>query len=173
VEALVWYVMGVVGFIVHAGWRGRSWGATERWEIAVRWWFLAGGLWLLFSASGHLLVPDQVAESIGWPAGSPFQREVGFSDLAWGVLGIACSRVRGSFREAFAVGTLIFLWGAAGGHIYELVTEGNRARNNAGVLLYVDILAPAINVLLLWRLRVAEGAAPRGRSTPISVAAAP
>jgi hypothetical protein len=171
VEALVWYVMCGVGWAAHMAWRGRSWSASERWEIGVRWWFLAGGLWLLFSASGHLFVPDQVAESIGWPAGSPFQREVGFSDLAWGVLGVACVRVRGTFREAFAVGILIFLWGAAGGHIYELVTEDNHARNNAGILLYVDILAPAINVLLLWRLRSAERAAPVGRPARLEAAA--
>jgi hypothetical protein len=170
-EALVWYVIGVLGFAVHAAWRGRSWSGQERLEAAVRWWFLSGGLWLLFSASGHLFVPDQVAESIGWPAGSPFQREVGFSDLAWGVLGIACVRVRGSFREAFAVGTLLFLWGAAGGHIYELVTEDNRARNNAGILLYVDILAPAINVLLLWRLRLAERETPESPSPRLEAAA--
>src|SRR6476659_8155319 len=31
---------------------------------------------------------DDVARSIGWPPGSPFQWEVGVADLGWGVLGV-------------------------------------------------------------------------------------
>ncbi|MES0361085.1 MAG: DUF6790 family protein, partial [Anaerolineales bacterium] len=35
---------------------------------------------------GHLFLSDQVAESIGWSIGSPFQLEMGFANLALGVL---------------------------------------------------------------------------------------
>jgi hypothetical protein len=35
----------------------------------------------IVGASGHLLYPDPVARSIGWPAGNPFQWEVGVADL--------------------------------------------------------------------------------------------
>jgi hypothetical protein len=35
---------------------------------------------------GHVLTPDAVAESIGWPKNSPFQQEIGFANLALGVL---------------------------------------------------------------------------------------
>src|SRR5262245_16892817 len=38
----------------------------------------------------HVFFPDQAAHLIGWPAGSPFQFEVGFHDGAWGLLGFLC-----------------------------------------------------------------------------------
>jgi hypothetical protein len=45
----------------------------------------------------HIFLADEVAESIGWPAGSPFQREVAFANLALGVLGVlAMNRRDGS-----------------------------------------------------------------------------
>src|SRR5215207_6591762 len=37
---------------------------------------------------GHFFISDSVAESIGWPTGNPFQLEVGFANLAIGILGI-------------------------------------------------------------------------------------
>ncbi|HUV26790.1 MAG TPA: DUF6790 family protein, partial [Anaerolineales bacterium] len=37
---------------------------------------------------GHLFLSNQVAEAVGWPAGSPFQLEMGFANLVIGVLGI-------------------------------------------------------------------------------------
>ena len=40
---------------------------------------------------GHMFISDSVAESIGWPTGSPFQLEVGFANLAIGILGIVAS----------------------------------------------------------------------------------
>lgn len=159
-EALVCLLLATLGFGVHMALRGRKMTSRQRLEYAVRWWFGGGALGLLVAASGHLFAADQVAESIGWPTGSPFQREVGFSDLAWGMLGVLCIRMRGTIREAFVIGTAIFLWGAAGGHIYEMLTQGNFSRNNSGVLLAIDILLPVANALLLWRLRVAESTDP-------------
>jgi hypothetical protein len=155
-EAFVCLLVAVVGYSIHMLLRGRQWTAQQRLERAVQWWFGGGGLWLLVAASGHLFAADEVAKSIGWPPGSPFQREIGFSDLAWGVLGVLCIRMRGTFREAFVIGTGIFLWGAAGGHIYEMITEDNFSRNNSGLLLAIDILLPVADAALLWRLRVAE-----------------
>jgi hypothetical protein len=37
---------------------------------------------------GHFFISDSVAKSIGWPTGNPFQLEVGFANLAIGILGI-------------------------------------------------------------------------------------
>jgi hypothetical protein len=114
------------------------------------------GAMFLIAGSGHLFRADEIAESIGWATGSPFQREIGFTDVAWGVLGVVSIRARGSFREAFVLGSLVFLWGAAGGHIYEMVANDNSAPNNSGMMLYMDIIAPVVSVLVLWRLRMTE-----------------
>jgi uncharacterized membrane protein HdeD (DUF308 family) len=165
VVALVILTLGTAGFLAHWHLRGREWTVRERWEHATRWWLGAMGAFLLVAGFGHLFRADEIAESIGWPVGSPFQREIGFTDVAWGVLGLVAVRARGSFREAFALGTLIFLWGAAGGHVYEMVANDNTAPNNSGMMLYMDIIAPIISVVVLWRLRVEERRA--GASAPV------
>jgi hypothetical protein len=48
------------------------------------------------------------------------------------------------------VGPVLFLLGAAGGHIYQIVNADNFARGNAGVILCTDILIPLIAFALLW-----------------------
>jgi hypothetical protein len=60
--------------------------------------------------------------------------------------------LRGSFdmRTAAVIGPACFLLGAAGGHIYEIVTARNMAPGNAGMILYTDILIPVIGFTLLW-----------------------
>ena len=154
--ALGCYLGAVIGFGLHMWSHGSRVNRREKLEIAVRWWFGAGGLWLLISASGHLFLANHVAGSIGWPTGSPFQREVGFANLALGVMGVLSIWARGTFREATVVGTAIFLWGTAGGHIHEIVTIGNLAGNNAGPNLYMDILGPMVAAVILFLLRRAE-----------------
>jgi hypothetical protein len=49
---------------------------------------------------GHVFLSNQVAESIGWPTGNPFQLEVGVANLALGILGIVAMGRRDGFREA-------------------------------------------------------------------------
>jgi hypothetical protein len=170
-EAFVILSLAVVGYGVHMLLRGRQMTPVERLERAVQWLLGGSGAWLLFAAIGHLFLADEVAESIGWATGSPFQREIGFSDLAWGVLGLCCIRMRGSFREAFVLGTAIFLWGAAGGHIYEMIAEDNFSRNNSGLLLATDILLPVVNAALVWKLRQVEKGAMTPARTPAGVGA--
>jgi hypothetical protein len=65
----------------------------------------------VFSFLGHFFFADQVAESIGWAIGSPFQREVAFANLAEGILGLMCLKWRGSFWLATIVSYSIFFWG--------------------------------------------------------------
>jgi hypothetical protein len=104
----------------------------------------------IVGASGHILAADQVAESIGWPKGSPFQYEVGVANLSFGVLGIMCSWVTGDFWTATVVGYSVFLWGAAIGHIREMVTQKNFNPGNAGLVFYMDVLVPAVLYVLLF-----------------------
>ena len=100
--------------------------------------------------SGHVFAADQVAESIGWPKGSPFQFEVGMANLSYGVLGIACSWIKGDFWTATVIGYSVFLWGDAIGHVVQMVKEKNFAPGNAGTVFYLDILVPAALYVLLF-----------------------
>jgi hypothetical protein len=78
----------------------------------------------------HVFFPDQAAQMIGWPTGSPFQFEVGFHDGAWGLLGFLCLWVGGSFWLATGLGWSFFMLGATAGHVYRAVREGNYAPYN-------------------------------------------
>ena len=86
---------------------------------------------------------------IGW-ADSPFQREVGFANLGFAVLGFLAFRGSFDMRVAAVVGIGCFLLGAAGVHILEIQRTGNLAPGNAGVILYTDILVPLIGFALLY-----------------------
>lgn len=53
---------------------------------------LNGLVWLIgvngiVAGSGHLFLPGPVADSIGWPRGTPWQWEVGLAGVGYGVLG--------------------------------------------------------------------------------------
>ena len=53
-------------------------------------------------------------------------------------------------RLAAIVGPSLFMLGAAGGHVYQMVTQHNFAPGNAGVIFYMDIVIPLFGLLLLW-----------------------
>ncbi len=98
---------------------------------------------------GHTARAKETAEEIGFPAGNPFQTEVGFANLAFGVLGLLCARFRGPFWFATAVGHAVFMLGAAAGHVREMVKEKNFEPGNVGAVFYYDILAPLAHLGLL------------------------
>jgi hypothetical protein len=110
------------------------------------------GVSYLYNFVLHTFFGAMTARFIGWPD-SPFQAEVGFASLGFAVVGfLACWR---SFdmRLAAIVGPALFLWGAAVGHIYQIVHAGNLAPGNAGVILYTDVLIPMFGFVLLWLQR--------------------
>ena len=102
------------------------------------------GLQGLFAFIGHFFKADEVARDIGWPTGSPFQREIAFANLALGTLGIMSIWFRGNFWFAAIVARSVFSWGAAYGHIIDLKKRENISILNAGPVLYDDILLPFI-----------------------------
>jgi hypothetical protein len=100
----------------------------------------------------HTFFGETAARIIGW-ADSPFQAEVGFASLGFSAVGfLACWR---SFdlRLAAVVGPALFLLGAAGGHIDQIIRARNFAPGNAGAILYTDILIPIFGFALLWLQR--------------------
>ena len=115
-------------------------------------WFLVIGVGLqgIWGFMGHFFAPDKIAEFIGWPAGNPFQREVAFANLSYGIVGVLCFWLRGNFWIAVAVASAVFLYGAAYGHIIEIKKNKNYAPGNAGAVLYISgILLPTVVLVLL------------------------
>jgi hypothetical protein len=107
------------------------------------------GVSYLYNFVLHTFLGAMTARFIGWPD-SPFQAEVGFASLGFAVVGfLACWRGF-DMRLAAIVCPALFLWGAAAGHIYQIVHAGNLAPGNAGVILYTDVLIPVFGLVLLW-----------------------
>ena len=110
----------------------------------------------------HIFFADETARSIGWAPGSPFQFEVGFHDGAWGLLGFLCLWIRGSFWTATGLGWAFFMFGAAYGHLREVLVEGNYAPYNFYTTFsdgFVAVWLVAL-VYLHWRWCVNKKATP-------------
>ena len=98
----------------------------------------------------HVFFGDMAASFIGWK-NSPFQYEVGFASLGFAVVGMLAFRQNLGFRAASVIGPSFFLWGAAGGHIYQMIQEHNFAPGNAGVIFWTDVILPIIAFTLLYQ----------------------
>ncbi len=100
----------------------------------------------------HFFFADMLAESIGWPAGNPFQTEVAFANLALGVVGALCFFRRDFWLPVIIAGT-IFSVGAGITHLMDIAHSGNFAPNNAGAILYADFLIPIMRIALYAYVR--------------------
>ena len=114
----------------------------------------AGGLSGFF---GHVFTPETVAESIGWPKGNPFQQEMGFANLALGVLGFIAAGRRDGFREATVIAVAIVGVGATVVHVIDMVQEGNLAPGNS-IQNIGNLLKPALLIPMLIVSRRSEPA---------------
>ena len=106
-------------------------------------------------AMGHLFAADLVAQSIGWPAGSPFQLEMGFANLAVGVLAAMAVGRRDGFRDATVIGGTILGVGAFLVHMIDIVQHGNLAPGNT-LINITNLGRPALLIYLLWAIRRVE-----------------
>jgi hypothetical protein len=116
----------------------------------------------------HSVFGDYAAKTIGW-AQSPFQLELAFSSLGVGVMAIILQGHGTQLRAKIAliVATVIFGFGAAGGHIYQMIGHHDYAANNTGLLLTMDLLIPITGLALtVWHTM-----ALRHHSTPTGAAA--
>jgi hypothetical protein len=112
-----------------------------------------GSIWAFI---GHAFMPVQVAQSIGWATGSPFQTEVAFANLAIGILGILCYFFRDNFWVATVIVSSIFLLGAAYVHVINIINYSNHSAGNAGAIFFMDIIGPVILVVLLILYKLYE-----------------
>lgn len=100
----------------------------------------------------HVFFGELAASFIGW-ADSPFQAEVGYASLGFAAVGFLAFKGNCCVRFSAILGPAMFQWGAAVGHIHNIMATGNVAPGNAGIMLYSDILLPVIGFALLWLKR--------------------
>lgn len=103
----------------------------------------------LGGAFGHLFLSDLVAEGVGWAAGSPFQLEMGFANLAIGALGIMAISRRDGFRTATIIATAVVGFGATIVHLMDIAAEGNLAPGNT-IQNVANVVDPVLLIGLTW-----------------------
>lgn len=87
-------------------------------------------------------------------AASPFQREVGFANLAIGLLGAVAAERRDGFREAAVGAAAVFGLGAAWAHLMDVTAAGDAL---AAILRVISrLVVPALLIWFLLALRRAE-----------------
>jgi len=99
---------------------------------------------------GHSFMADYVANYIGWQSGSPFQLELAFYHLG---LALASLTYIWNQTKELALGLIIsksvFLFGAMGIHIYEVIVSSNFSQGNIGFgIIFGDLLLPLLMIYL-------------------------
>ena len=156
---LTFLVIGLVAGAIALAWRDKSRPVVGPVEPFLAYFLLFSiGFSFLYNFVMHVFFGEMAARFIGWEQ-SPFQAEVGFASLGFAVVGFLAFHGSFGMRLAAITGPAFFLWGAAAGHVYQMVTASNFAPGNAGVIFYTDILIPIIGFgLLALRYGVARHA---------------
>ena len=115
------------------------------------------GFTYLYNFVMHVFFQRIAAGYIGW-APSPFETEVGFASLGFAVVALLAFKGSYGLRVGAVVGPSIFLLGAAGGHVYQMIAAHNFAPGNAGVIFWMDIVTPLIGFAFLFLQRPRKAA---------------
>lgn len=111
--------------------------------------FFAVGLSGLWGFFFHAFFPVMAARFIGWQS-SPFQFEVAVANLGMGVVGVFGLYASKSYRIAGTIFVSCLLWGAAYGHVVQMIKANNFASGNAGLIFYNDVILPFILIIFLF-----------------------
>jgi hypothetical protein len=155
---IIFLSVTIIGFVLHLSVSREPRTGSRIVELLLLYFLVINiGLGGLMAWYGHTFMADQIARKIGWQPGSPFQFEVAVADLSWGVCGVLCIWFRQHFWTATGIGSSVFFFGCAIGHIRQIIQDGNMAVYNAGPVLWIgDMGVPfAILILLVIRSRLA------------------
>ena len=145
----LWFlILAVLGSIIQIS----IWHTAIIFTVLLWLLFTCVGLQGLFGFTGHFFMANKVAKGIGWPAGNPFQTEIAFTNLAFGVLGILCAWLHGNFWLAVIIGKSIFAWGAVYTHLRDMIKNKNFKVYNAGPIFWLGFLVPLTMIILLFLL---------------------
>jgi hypothetical protein len=151
---LFFSAIALIGAAIHVHHDGRPRSAARTIEIFLVWWMVVGfGVSCILGAMLHLVDGPEMAREIGYTDGDGgFQTEVGFGDLAIGVLGVLCARFRDGFLLAAVIGVSISYLGDAYGHLHQAAVHDNHDPDNTGLLLWADFITPLVGIALYTAL---------------------
>jgi hypothetical protein len=96
---------------------------------------------------GHVFKSDMVATYIGWEKGSPFQKELGYAELGYGIAGVMCIWMGKDFWLATIITFNVLLIGATIVHIKEMIKRKNFKPGNFFIILPDLIIPLSLTVL--------------------------
>ncbi|MCH9644247.1 MAG: hypothetical protein K0U23_05280 [Gammaproteobacteria bacterium] len=147
---LTFFVLGIVLALISLALKRKPLTTAVVIDVFFSYFLLCSiGISYFYNFIMHVFFGQIAADFIGW-AQSPFQAEVGFASLGFAIVGMLSFASGFSFRAATVLAPAFFLWGAAGGHIYQMEVAGNFAPGNAGVIFWTDIFIPVISFVLLY-----------------------
>lgn len=150
---LTFLVIGLAAAGISLLRRPRPWTRAMTLEAVLAWFlFFSIGVSFTYNFVFHVFFGDLAASYIGW-ANSPFQAEVGYASLGFAAVGFLAFRSGWTVRLAAILGPALFLWGAAVGHVLDMIRSHNFAPGNAGVIFWTDILLPVFGFALLAATR--------------------
>jgi uncharacterized protein DUF6790 len=161
-----WIVL-IVGFLIHLSF-DRSPARRTRarvYELASLWLLVGVGVGNILAGYGHIGPnSDQTAIDIGFTQ-SMFQWEIGWADIALGVLGVLCARKahRGQWTNATLTALTVSFFGDGIGHVIEWLGHGNLAPDNVWAIP-TCFLVPTLSALFVYLARRDGTFSPR--STP-------
>src|SRR4029077_8403674 len=122
------FILGLVAAVISIAKKTKPLQISEVSEALLSYYLLfAVGLKNLINFVFHVFFGDMAAKFIGWE-NSPFQAEVGFASLGVGIAGVIAFKASLPFRFATLIPPSAFSWGAASGHIYQMIVAHNSRR---------------------------------------------
>lgn len=160
---LFFAAVALIGAAIHRHRDKQPRSSARTFEIFLIWWMVvAVGIAAIVGAMFHFFDGPTTAREIGFTNGDGgFQTEVGFADLAVGVLGVLCARFRDGFLLAAVLAVSICYLGDAYGHIHQTAIHDNHASDNTGLVLWSDFIVPLVAIGLYALQRRAAGGAQR------------
>jgi hypothetical protein len=148
VPFLFFAAIALLGAAIHLHRDSQPRSTARTLEIFLVWWMVvAVGIAAIFGSMFHFFDGPDTAREIGYTNGDGgFQTEVGFADLAIGVLGVLCARFRDGFLLAAVIAVSICYLGDAYGHLHQAAIHDNHDPDNTGLVLWADFIAPLVAI---------------------------
>ena len=141
--------IGVILFTIatiqqFAGGAGAHWGPQLVSNAVV---YLIG--WAMVGAGvSHLLFGKKISKTIGF-AQSPYEIEVGWADLAMGIVALMSVYYSSDFALAIIFVSSIYRVGCGLGHVRSMIRDRNFAPNNT-LILVINFLVPAFLIYAFY-----------------------
>lgn len=139
------FLLAIIFTVGHLAYK-KTWHGHKVPEVFLSYLLLLNvGVMGLLAAYAHVFMGPEIAKQIGWQPGSPFQFEMGMTNLSYGILGVMAFWVTGRFWAATIIGWSILLLGCFVGHVSDYVVHHNDAPLNYGIYIWFnDLILPLL-----------------------------